>query len=223
MVRALTVLAAVLVLSLLAFAGSAHATTYICIPDVDAPAPFVGTFGAIEYKSDGKGGPNCKSAIIPAVRGFIGCKMRKTVTGRCTKKVNGFRCKEQRSGDDKVIKGKVRCTRKRFTFTFSYTQYVVPKGTKEESCTPPPYPAGAPSGTFETVKTFGPTCEEANEFVLAYAACRLANGPTGRCVKKVDGFACRESRLNQGPAFEAEVFCKGPGGRIDHTYTQSTS
>lgn len=65
------------------------------------------------------------------------------------------------------------------------------------------------------------TCKNGIAVVKAFHACRLKNGVSGRCVKKVKGYACREVRTNGPSQFTATVTCSKGKARVKHAYTQS--
>ena len=66
-------------------------------------------------------------------------------------------------------------------------------------------------------------CGRAIPVVRAFHACRLANGPSGRCVRLVRGYACREIRTNGPTQFSATVTCSKDRASIVHRYTQVIS
>ncbi|MDO8212369.1 hypothetical protein [Conexibacter sp. CPCC 206217] len=68
----------------------------------------------------------------------------------------------------------------------------------------------------------GVSCGEGEKVVRAYYRCRAVNGPAGRCVRKVRGFACTEQRAGIATQFDARVTCKKRGATVRHSYTQNT-
>jgi hypothetical protein len=67
------------------------------------------------------------------------------------------------------------------------------------------------------------SCKSGKALVKAYYKCRTAkNGPSGRCVKKVNGYSCRESRSGISVQFNATVTCKNGKKVVKHSYTQNT-
>ncbi len=65
------------------------------------------------------------------------------------------------------------------------------------------------------------TCSSGIAVVKAYHACRTATGVSGRCVKKVKGYACREVRTNGPAEFSASVTCAKGKAVVKHAYRQS--
>lgn len=70
------------------------------------------------------------------------------------------------------------------------------------------------------VKVKGTRCPTGIAVVRAFHACRLANGPSGRCVRRVKGFACMEQRTGSTPQFTASVTCRKDRATVSHRYTQ---
>lgn len=70
------------------------------------------------------------------------------------------------------------------------------------------------------VKVTGTRCPNGIAVVKAFHACRLANGPSGRCVRRVKGFACMEQRTGSTPQFTALVTCKKDRATVSHRYSQ---
>ena len=93
-----------------------------------------------------------------------------------------------------------------------------------KACFPAPaYPmvAGAPTGTLKAVGARGATCAVAKSVAVAYTRCRLANGVQGRCVKRVQGYACRETRTTDPTAgLRGSVTCSKDGASVRHQYAQ---
>jgi hypothetical protein len=66
------------------------------------------------------------------------------------------------------------------------------------------------------------TCKTGIDVVKAYQACRLKNGVSGRCVKKVKGYACREVRSSGPTEFTATATCTKKKVVVKHSYRQTT-
>lgn len=67
----------------------------------------------------------------------------------------------------------------------------------------------------------GVTCAEGEKVVRAYYRCRLASrSVSGRCVRLVRRFACREIRTTGPTEFSASVTCTKRGATVRHRYTQ---
>ncbi len=88
------------------------------------------------------------------------------------------------------------------------------------SCTPAP--AAPVAGiTIAGVRVAKMGCKLGKAVTVDYTKCRLANGASGRCVKKVRGFACFEiRRTNPDGSFAAQVSCSKGDKRVKHSYTQ---
>jgi hypothetical protein len=67
------------------------------------------------------------------------------------------------------------------------------------------------------------TCKNGIAIVKAYHACRTAHGVSGRCVKKVKGYACRETRTTGPTEFSAKVVCVKGKATVKHSYRQTLS
>jgi hypothetical protein len=74
-----------------------------------------------------------------------------------------------------------------------------------------------------SLKVLHVRCGRAIPVVRAFHSCRLANGPSGRCVRLVRGYACRETRSNGPTQFSATVTCSKDRASIVHRYTQVIS
>jgi hypothetical protein len=66
------------------------------------------------------------------------------------------------------------------------------------------------------------SCSSALKIVKAFHKCRKANGPAGRCVKRVSGYACSERRESIPTQFDARATCKKGKRTIVQQYTQNT-
>ncbi len=71
-----------------------------------------------------------------------------------------------------------------------------------------------------SLKVLRVRCATGISVVRAFHACRLKNGPSGRCVKLVKGYACREQRTSSPSQFNATVTCSKDGKSVVHRYTQ---
>ncbi len=78
------------------------------------------------------------------------------------------------------------------------------------------------TATVSSLKVTGARCAAAISVVKAFHSCRLANGPSGRCVRLVLGYACGEIRSNLPTQISATVTCSKSRGRkkVVHRYTQ---
>lgn len=74
-----------------------------------------------------------------------------------------------------------------------------------------------------SLKVLHVRCGRAIPVVRAFHACRLANGPSGRCVRLVKGYACGEIRTTGPTQFSATATCRKDRASIVHRYTQVTS
>jgi hypothetical protein len=74
-----------------------------------------------------------------------------------------------------------------------------------------------------SLKVLHVRCGRAIPVVRAFHACRLANGPSGRCVRLVKGYACGEIRTNGPTQFTATATCRKGRASIVHRYTQVTA
>jgi SH3-like domain-containing protein len=74
-----------------------------------------------------------------------------------------------------------------------------------------------------SLKVLHVRCGVGISVVRAFHACRLANGPSGRCVKLVKGYACREQRTSSPAQFNATVTCSKDRKSVVHRYTQVLS
>ncbi len=67
------------------------------------------------------------------------------------------------------------------------------------------------------------TCKNGIAVVKAFHACRTAHGVSGRCVKRVKGYACNERRTTVPGSFSATVRCVKGKAIVAHAYTQTTA
>jgi len=72
-----------------------------------------------------------------------------------------------------------------------------------------------------SLKVSGVRCGRGIAVVRAFHACRLKNGPTGRCVKLVKGYACQELRTNAPTQVNGTVTCRKDGKTVFHRYVQT--
>ncbi len=93
--------------------------------------------------------------------------------------------------------------------------------------------AAATCDISKVATTLGPTevtslkatkvsCKDAIKLVKAFHVCRMANGPAGRCVKKVRGYACGEVRNGPPTAYTSRVTCRKAKASVVHTYRQTS-
>lgn len=71
-----------------------------------------------------------------------------------------------------------------------------------------------------SLKVTGVRCAAGISVVRAFHACRLKNGPSGRCVRLVKDYACIEQRTNAPTQFSALVTCRKRSKTVVHRYTQ---
>ncbi len=68
----------------------------------------------------------------------------------------------------------------------------------------------------------GATCRGAKSLAKSFNACRQPDGPSGRCVKRVDGYACAESRYNTSRfSFDATATCRNGDKKVVQKYQQN--
>jgi hypothetical protein len=72
------------------------------------------------------------------------------------------------------------------------------------------------------LSTSGTGCSTGAKVVKAYSACATAHGKSGRCTRKVLGFACREKRSTGPTEFDAKATCRKGKATVRFTYTQFT-
>jgi hypothetical protein len=93
-----------------------------------------------------------------------------------------------------------------------------PVASAAKTCTPPKYPG---SGYFTSLSVTGTSCSTGSKIAKDYYKCRLKNGVKGRCVKKVDGYACRETRNSIATEINAKVTCTKGKATVKHSYQQN--
>ncbi len=71
-----------------------------------------------------------------------------------------------------------------------------------------------------SLKVAGVRCATGVSVVKAFHACRLKNGPSGRCVRLVKDYACMEQRTSGPTQFSALVTCRKRAKTVVHRYTQ---
>jgi hypothetical protein len=72
-----------------------------------------------------------------------------------------------------------------------------------------------------SLKVLNVSCRTGISVVRAFHACRLKNGPSGRCVRLVMGYACMEQRTNAPTQINGTVTCRKRSATVTHRYTQS--
>ncbi len=87
------------------------------------------------------------------------------------------------------------------------------------SCTPPKYPG---SGYFTSLKVSKVSCSTGKSVTLAFHKCRTKKGITGRCVSKVKGYSCRETRQSIATEIDGRVTCTRGSRKVSLTYQQNT-
>ena len=91
---------------------------------------------------------------------------------------------------------------------------------RDRSCTAPAYPVAG--GSFTSLKVTKATCAKARKVALAFYKCRTKTGPTGRCVKKIEGgYACQEVRTSTPADISARVTCKKKKKKVTFAYQQT--
>jgi len=89
-----------------------------------------------------------------------------------------------------------------------------------KQCEEPAYPA--PNGSFTNLTAKKATCAKAARVAVKHYECRTKNGPTGRCVTKVKGFACVEDRTTAPTGdFSAKVTCTKDQAKVGFSYSQA--
>jgi hypothetical protein len=93
-----------------------------------------------------------------------------------------------------------------------------PVASAAKTCTPPKYPG---SGYFTSLSVTKTTCATGSKVAKDYYKCRTAKGPSGRCVKKVDGYSCTEKRNSIPTEINATVTCKRGSKVVKHSSQQN--
>src|SRR5262245_55163472 len=79
-----------------------------------------------------------------------------------------------------------------------------PAAASAATCTPPKYPG---SGYFTSLKVTHVSCTTGKSVALAFHKCRVKKGIKGRCVSKVKGYSCRETRESISTEIDGRVTC----------------
>jgi len=93
-----------------------------------------------------------------------------------------------------------------------------------KTCAAPAYPSVNGRYTSDIgAKHLG--CDDAYKLLTKQYACRVKNGPTGRCVKLVMHFACVEDRYSDfySGTFVSAVTCKHNNKKVTWSYEQSNT
>jgi hypothetical protein len=78
-------------------------------------------------------------------------------------------------------------------------------------------------GYIYQLKVKGTSCTTGRKVQVAFQACRLKHGRSGRCTKKVDGFTCKEAARSVSlDSFFTAVTCKKGSARINYAFQQNT-
>ena len=95
-----------------------------------------------------------------------------------------------------------------------------PVASAAKTCKTPKYPG---SGYFTSLSVTGTSCSTGSKIAKAYYKCRTSGGkgPKGRCVKKVEGYSCRETRRSTSVEIDATVTCKNGSKVVKHSYQQN--
>ena len=97
---------------------------------------------------------------------------------------------------------------------------IAPGAAQAATCTPPSYPG---SGYFTSLKVTKVSCTTGKSIALAFHKCRVKTGVKGRCVSKVKGYSCRETRTTISTEINGKVTCSRSGGKkVVLTYQQNT-
>jgi hypothetical protein len=95
---------------------------------------------------------------------------------------------------------------------------VLPSTAQAAKCAVPKYPG---EGEYTSLKVTHVTCADGTKVVKSFYTCRTKTGPAGRCVKKVRGYACRETRTNSPSEIVAKVTCTNGKKTVVHGYRQT--
>jgi hypothetical protein len=87
-----------------------------------------------------------------------------------------------------------------------------------KSCTAPAYPG---EGSFTSLKATKASCAKAKQVALGHYRCRTRNGYAGRCVKRVEGYACAEVRTSTPGEISARVTCKKKKRKVTFGFQQT--
>jgi hypothetical protein len=94
-----------------------------------------------------------------------------------------------------------------------------PGAAQAATCKPPSYPG---SGYFTSLKVTKVSCSTGKSVALAFHKCRTKTGIKGRCVSKVKGYSCRETREAIATEIDGRVKCTNGSRKVDLTYQQNT-
>jgi len=94
-----------------------------------------------------------------------------------------------------------------------------PAAASAATCKPPAYPG---SGYFTSLKVTKVSCSTGKSVALAFHKCRTKHGISGRCVSKVKGYACRETRQTISTEIDGKVTCTYGSRKVSLTYQQNT-
>jgi hypothetical protein len=91
-----------------------------------------------------------------------------------------------------------------------------------KTCPAPAYPSTAGRYTSD-IKAKHIGCADAYKLLSKQYACRVKNGPEGRCVKLVMHFACREERYSDFYAeyFTSKVTCSHNREKVSWAFEQN--
>jgi hypothetical protein len=93
-----------------------------------------------------------------------------------------------------------------------------------KTCPAPPYPST--SGVYNgDIKAKHIGCADVYKLLTKQYECRMKNGPTGRCVKLVMHFGCREERYSDFYAgyFVSSITCTHKREKVSWNYEQSNT
>jgi hypothetical protein len=94
-----------------------------------------------------------------------------------------------------------------------------PAGARAATCDVPPYPDA--SGEWTSLKVAKVNCAEGKRVLDAFHACRTKTGASGRCVRKVRGYACSEQRTTTGGQISASATCKKGSRKVTFAFRQT--
>ena len=101
---------------------------------------------------------------------------------------------------------------------------VVPGGgvAHAKVCPTPAYPSTSGRYT-DVIKAKHLSCADTYKLLAKQYACRIKNGPEGRCVKLVMHFGCREERYSDfySASFVSSVTCTNKRKKVTWSYEQS--
>lgn len=88
----------------------------------------------------------------------------------------------------------------------------------DQSCSPPTYPG---SGYFTSLSVHRTSCTTGRKVALAYYHCRVKQGKSGRCHRRVLGYSCKERRVTIPTEIDSRVTCHRGSATVVHTYQQN--